>query len=72
MQLNGPAKDVPARMNRLSGIKTWLSSDLKHAGPMKEKSKTNWEHFYNDLFTISEERYVVQEQVYWVCCERKM
>ena len=25
----------------------------------------NWEHFYNNLFTLSEEIHVVQEQVYW-------
>ena len=32
---------------------------------MKEKTKTNWEHFYNNLFTLSEKIHVVQEQVYW-------
>ena len=52
MQPGGTAKDVPARMNRLSGIKTRLNLDPNHAGPMKEKTKTNWEHFYNHLFTL--------------------
>ena len=29
---------------------------MDHAGPMKEKTKTSWEHFYTKhLFTISEE-----------------
>ena len=40
-------------MNRISGIKTRLNSDPNPAGPMKEKTKTNWEHFYNNLFTIN-------------------
>ena len=53
MQPSGTAKDVPARMNRLSGIKTRLNLDPTHAGPMKEKTKTNWEHFHNNLFTIN-------------------
>ena len=65
MQPSGTAKDVPARMNTLLGIKTRLYLDPTHAGPMKEKTKTNWEHFYNKLFTLSEEIHVVQEQVYW-------
>ena len=65
MQPSGTAKDVPARMNRLSGIKTRLNLDLNHAGPMKEKTKTKWEHFYNHLFILGEEKHVEQEQVYW-------
>ena len=32
---------------------------------MKEKTKTNWEHFYNDLFTLSEEIHVAHKKVYW-------
>ena len=52
MQPSGTTKDVPARMNRLSGIKTRLNLDPNHAGPMMEKTKVNWEHFYNNLFTI--------------------
>ena len=32
---------------------------------MKEKTKTNWEHFYNNVFIINEEIYVAQKQVYW-------
>ena len=70
MQPSGTAKDVLARMNRLSGIKTRLNLDPNHAGPMKEKTKTNWEHFYNNLFTLSEEIHVVQEQVYWCVMQR--
>ena len=65
MQPSGTAKDVSARMNRLSGIKTRLNLDPNHAGPMKERTKTNWEHFCNNLFTLNEEIHVVQEQVYW-------
>ena len=34
---------------------------------MKEKTKTNWEHFYNYLFIINEEIDVAQKQVYWGC-----
>ena len=49
MQPSGPDKNVPARMNRLSGIKTRLNSDPNHAGPMKEKTKTNWKFIYNQL-----------------------
>ena len=41
------------------------NSDPNHAGPMEEKTKTNWEHFSNNLFIINEEIYVVQKQVYW-------
>ena len=52
MQSSGTAQDIPARRNGLSRIKTWLNSDPNHAGPMEEKSKTSWEHFYNYLFTI--------------------
>ena len=52
MQPSGPAKDVPARRNGLSGIKTRLNLDPNHAGPMEEMSKASWEHFYNYLFTI--------------------
>ena len=71
MQLSGTAKDVPARMNKLSGIKTRLNSDPNHAGPMKEKTKTNWEHFCNNLFTLGKEKHVVQEQVYWCVMQGK-
>ena len=39
---------------------------------MKEKTKTNWEHFYNNLFTLSEEIYVAQEQFYWGVMQEKM
>jgi len=52
MQPSRPAKDVPARMNRLLGINTRLNLDPNHAGPMDEKTKTSWEHFYNYLFSI--------------------
>ena len=52
MQPSGTTKDVPAIMNRLSGIKTRLNLDPNHAGPMMEKTKTNLEHFCNNLFTI--------------------
>jgi len=54
-------------MNRLSGIKTRLNLDPNHAGPMKEKTKTNWEHFSNDLFTLGKEKHVAQEQGLLVC-----
>ena len=67
MQPGRTAKDVPAGINRLSGIKTRLNSDPNHAGPMKEKTKTNWEHFYNHLFTLGEEKHVAQEQGLLVC-----
>ena len=56
MQSSGTAKDVPAIRNGLSGIKTRLNSDSNHAGPMEEKTKTSWEHFYNYLFTIRREK----------------
>ena len=52
MQSSATAKDVLARRNGLSGIKTWLNTDPNHAGPMEEKTKMSWEHFYNYLFTI--------------------
>ena len=52
MQSSGAAKAVPAKMSRLTGIKTQLNSDPNHAGPMKERMEMNWEHFYNHLFTI--------------------
>ena len=72
MQPSGTAKDVPARRNRLLGIKTRLNLDLNHAGPMREKTKASWEHFYNYyLFTISEEKHVAQQKVYWGCNARK-
>ena len=45
------------------GIKTWLDLDLNHAGPMREKIKVSWEHFYNNyLFIISEEKHVAQQR----------
>ena len=34
---------------------------------MEEKTKTSWEHFYNYLFTISEEKHEAQQKVYWGC-----
>ena len=35
---------------------------------MEEKTKTSWEHFYNYyLFTISGEKHVAQQKVYWGC-----
>ena len=50
------------------GIKTRLNLDPNHAGPMEEKTKASWEHFYNYyLFTISEEKHVAQQKVYWGC-----
>ena len=59
--------------NGLSGIKTRLNSDPNHAGPMEEKTKTSWEHFYNDLFTLGEEKHVAQEQALLVMlCTGKM
>ena len=73
MQPSGTAKDVPARRNGLSGIKTRLNFDLNHAGPMEEKTNTSWEHFYNDLFTLGEEKHVAQEQgLLGVLCRGKM
>ena len=71
MQPSGTAKDVRAGMNRLSGIKTRLNLDPNHAGQKKEKTKTNWEHLYNNLFTLSEEIHVVQVQVYWCVMQGK-
>ena len=62
MQPSVTAKDVPAKRNGLSGIKTRLNLDPNHAGPMEEKTKTSWEHFYNYLFTLGEEKHVAQEQ----------
>ena len=67
MQSSGTAKDVPARRNGLSGIKTRLNLDSNHAGPMQEKTKASWEHFYNYLFTIGEEKHVTQEKGLLVC-----
>ena len=68
MQTSGTAKDVPARRNGLLGIKTRLNLDPNHAGPMEEKTKASCEHFYNYyLFTISEEKHVAQQKVYWGC-----
>ena len=65
MQPSDTAKDVPARRNRLLGIKTRLDLDPNHAGPMREKTKASWEHFYNNyLFTISEEKHVAQQKAY--------
>ena len=66
MQSSGTAKDVPARRNGLLRIKTRLNLDPNHAGPMREKTKASWEHFYK-LFTISEEKHVAQQKVYWGC-----
>ena len=63
MQPSGTAKDVPARRNGLLGIKTRLNLDPNHAGPMEEKTKTSWEHFYNYyLFTIDGEKRVAQQK----------
>ena len=45
------------------GIKTRLKLDSNHAGPMREKTKVSWEHFYNNyLFTASEEKHVAQQR----------
>ena len=32
---------------------------------MKERTETNWEHFYNNIFIINGEIYVAQKQVYY-------
>ena len=61
MQPSDTAKDVPAIRNGSLGIKTQLNLNSNHAGPMREKTKASWEHFYNNyLFTMGEERYVVR------------
>ena len=61
MQPSGTAKDVLTRRNGPLGTKTRLNLDSNHAGPMREKTKASWEHFYNNyLFTISEEKHVAQ------------
>ena len=63
MQPSGTAKDVPARRNGPLRIKTWLNLDSNHAGPMREKTKGSWEHFYNNyLFPASEEKHVEQQR----------
>jgi len=67
MQPSGTAKDVPARRNGLSGIRTWLNLDPNHAGPMEQNTKTSWELFHNYLFTIGEEKHVAQEKGLLVC-----
>ena len=63
MQPSNTAKDIPARRNGALGIKTQLNLDSNHAGPMREKTKASWEHFYNSyLFTASEEKHVAQQR----------
>ena len=63
MQPSDTAKDVPARRNGPLGLKTWLNLDPNHAGPMREKTKASWQHFYNNyLFTASEEKHVAQQR----------
>ena len=67
MQPSNTAKDVPARRNGPLGIETQLNLDSNHAGPMREKTKASWEHFYNYLFTTGEEKHVAQEKGLLVC-----
>ena len=63
MQPSDTAKDVPAGRNGPLGIKTRLNLDPSHAGPMREKTKASWEHFYNNyLFSISKEKHVAQQR----------
>ncbi len=72
MQSSDTAKDIPARRNGPLGIKTRLNLDSNHAGPMREKTKASWVHFYNNyLFTASEEKHVAQQKVYWGCNAEK-
>ena len=55
------------------GIKTRLNLDLNHAGPMREKTKASWEHFYNNyLFTASEENHVAQQRFIGYVTQGKM
>ena len=63
MQLSDTAKDVLARRNGPLGIKTRLNLDSNNAGPMREKTKASWEHFYNNyLFTASEAKHLAQQR----------
>ena len=63
MQPSDTATDVPAGRNGPLGIKTRLNLDSNHAGPMREKTKASWVHFYNNyLFTASEEKHVAQQR----------
>ena len=55
------------------GIKTRLNVDSNHAGPMREKTKASWEHFYNNyLFTIGEEKHVAQHRFIGYVTQGKM
>ena len=73
MQPSDTAKDVPARRNEPLGIKTQLNLDSNHAGPMREKTKASWEHFYNNyIFTISEEKHVAQQRFIGYVTQGKM
>ena len=55
------------------GVKTWLNLDSNHAGPMREKTKASWEHFFNNyLFTISKEKHVAQQRFIGYVTQGKM
>ena len=73
MQPSDTAKVGPARRNGPLGIKTRLNLDLNHAGPMREKTKSSWEHFYNNyLFTASKEKQVAQQRFIGYVTQEKM
>ena len=67
MESSGTAKDVPARRNGLSGIKTRLNSDSNHAGPMEEK--TDELGTFLQLFIYNKARKSMwhRKKVYSVC-----
>ena len=62
MQPSDTAKDVPAKRNRLLGIKSRLNEDSDHAGSMEEKTKNEQGTFLIIIIYLQagEERYVAQ------------